>query len=174
MTRKHSCTSSRLSADSSTASTTPWPSRAKARAGKWSGSGSAASAALTSRIGTIPISATVQKCGRISRADRRSPAHARHPSISITGPVTASRVSAISPGMTSATSPAAQMTETSRSARMSGPHGSERAVVASRVPPGSVTRRHRNPDRNTEPSRLTLAAATDVVTSNGRLVRSIR
>ncbi len=123
-----------------------------------SGLGSAASRPLATTTGSVPISATFQKCGRTSCALRRSPAQARRCSISMTGPTTTSRLSAISPGMIRSTSPSTTIRVTSRSAATRAPQGSERSTSQSRAWPAPcsvLTRRLRKPARNTEPSRLT-------------------
>jgi hypothetical protein len=122
-----------------------------------SGSGSTDSSPLATSTGTVPSRATRQKYGRTRCALRRSPAQARRSSISITGPTTTSRLSAIRPGMISSTNPSTTISATSRSAAISAPHGSERSTSRIRAWPPSrsaLTRRLRNPARNTAPSRL--------------------
>ena len=122
-----------------------------------SGSGSADSRPLAASTGSVPIRATFQKCGRTRRALRRSPAQGRRSSISITGPTTTSRLSAISPGMIRSTKPSTTISAVSRSAAISAPQGSERSTSPIRawpVPCSALTRRLRNPARNTAPSRL--------------------
>jgi hypothetical protein len=123
-----------------------------------SGLGSADSRPLATSTGSVPISATFQKCGRTSCALRRNPAQARRCSISITGPTTASRLSAIRPGMISSTSPSDTISAVSRSAAISAAQGSERSTWPSRAWPApwsALISRLRNPARNTAPSRLT-------------------
>ncbi|MGH3068771.1 MAG: hypothetical protein ACRDMI_09305 [Streptosporangiaceae bacterium] len=129
---------------------------------------------LASSSGTVAYAATRQKYGRARCAERRRPLAACWCSSSMTGPTTASSVMAISPGMISATSPTTTIRAASRSARISEPQGSERSTSRIRLPsapcssfpcsafpwPGSpcsavLTSRHRKPDRNTAPSRLT-------------------
>ena len=122
------------------------------------GSGSTDSRPLATSTGSVPINATFQKCGRTSWALRRSPAHARRSSISITGPTTTSRLSAIRPGMIKSTNPSTTISATSRSAAISAAQGSERSTspsLACPLPCSALTRRLRNPARNTAPSRLT-------------------
>jgi hypothetical protein len=136
-----------------------------------SGSGSADTRPLAASTGSVPIRATFQKCGRTSCALRRSPARARRSSISITGPTTTSRFSAISPGMIRSTNPSTTISATSRSAATSAPHGSERSTSLMRAgspPCSALTRRLRKPARNTAPSRLTsdeLSAPNSAATS---------
>ena len=76
--------------------------------------------------------ATRQKCGRTRCTERRSPASADRCSSSMTGPTTASRVMAISPGMIRASRPTTMIRVVSRSARISEPQGSDRST--SRIP----------------------------------------
>ncbi len=104
----------------------------------------------------------------------------------MTGPATDSRVMAISPGTIRATSPIKTIRVTSRSARISEPQGSDRSTSRIRLPSASdpvfpcsvfpcsltVTSRHRKPDRNTAPSRLTVEVDTAPATAEVTSARS--
>jgi hypothetical protein len=109
----------------------------------------------------------------------------------MTGPATDSRVMAISPGTIRATSPIKTIRVTSRSARISEPQGSDHSTSRIRLPSASgpvfpcpvfpcpvfpcsltVTSRHRKPDRNTAPSRLTVEVDTAPATAEVTSARS--
>ncbi|MGO9219897.1 MAG: hypothetical protein ACLP5E_19365 [Streptosporangiaceae bacterium] len=111
----------------------------------------------------------------------------------MTGPTTASSVMAASPGMTSATSPTTMIKVVSRSATTSEPQGSDRSTSRIRVSCGpwsgspcsgspcsgspcsvALTSRHRKPDRNTAPSRLTVEVDREPSSAVARAVRSRR
>ncbi|HEX3390059.1 MAG TPA: hypothetical protein VHT94_13550 [Streptosporangiaceae bacterium] len=105
---------------------------------------------------------------------------------------------AISPGMIRATSPTTTIRAASRSARISEPQGSDRSTSRIRLPsvscpafacpafacsafpcsafPCSVvlTSRHRKPDRNTAPSRLTVEVDRAPTTAEVTSARSRR
>ncbi|MGD0925274.1 MAG: hypothetical protein ABR926_08790 [Streptosporangiaceae bacterium] len=148
---------------------------------------------MDSSRGSVANATTRQKCGRTRCAERRRPAAGCRCSISMTGPTTASSVMAASPGMTSATSPTTMIKVVSRSARTSEPQGSDRSTSRIRVScapcsvspcsvspcsvsPCSValTSRHRKPDRNTAPSRLTVEVDREPNSAVARAVRSRR
>ncbi len=157
------------------------------------GSGRMATIPLDSSRGSVANATTRQKCGRTRCAERRRPATGCRCSISMTGPTTASSVMAASPGMTSATSPTTMIKVVSRSATTSEPQGSDRSTSRIRVSCGpwsgspcsgspcsgspcsvALTSRHRKPDRNTAPSRLTVEVDREPSSAVARAVRSRR
>jgi len=193
MRRKQSSTSSSPTTESRIPSTIDRTIRVVTTSVVPDGSGRMATIPLDSSRGSVANATTRQKCGRTRCAERRRPAAGCRCSISMTGPTTASSVMAASPGMTSATSPTTMIKVVSRSARTSEPQGSDRSTSRIRVScapcsvspcsvspcsvsPCSValTSRHRKPDRNTAPSRLTVEVDREPNSAVARAVRSRR
>jgi len=193
MRRKQSSTSSSPTTESRIPSTIDRTIRVVTTSVVPDGSGRMATIPLDSSRGSVANATTRQKCGRTRCAERRRPAAGCRCSISMTGPTTARSVMAASPGMTSATSPTTMIKVVSRSARTSEPQGSDRSTSRIRVScapcsvspcsvspcsvsPCSValTSRHRKPDRNTAPSRLTVEVDREPNSAVARAVRSRR
>jgi hypothetical protein len=80
------------------------------------GSGARISISLAAATGSVASSATVQKCPRTSRVERRIAATIFRFSTSITGPASARRLNAISPGITTSSRPTTTISEISASA----------------------------------------------------------